>query len=261
MELRSLVTEPGRVAVVTGAARGIGAATAAALAREGGTAVLLDRDVAGAEARADDLRKSGLRALARSCDVSSDDSCKAALDAIREEFGRLDVLVNNAAVGVFDATLKSVSEDQWDEVLSVNLKSVFLVCRHAVPLMRLAGGGCIVNVASVHAMATTPGVLPYAAAKGGVVALTRALALELAPDHIRVVAVLPGAVLTPMLTAHLDEAERRGEKLAFPDDPREIGRIGGPAEVAEAITFLTSKRASFITGTSLAVDGGLLARL
>lgn len=250
-----------RVAFVTGAGRGIGAATALALAKEGATVILFDRDTDAVKARARALTESGLEARASCGDVSSDGSCRAALAAVADEFGRLDVLVNNAAIGAFDASLDSVDEEQWDEVLAINLKSVFLVSRHALPLLRAAGGGCIVNVSSVHAHATAPGMLPYVAAKGGVLALTRAMALELAPDGIRVVTVLPGAVDTPMLSEHVAEMQKRGEESMFTGGSTEIGRIGSPEEVAAAIAFLASPAASFANGTALAVDGGLLARL
>jgi NAD(P)-dependent dehydrogenase (short-subunit alcohol dehydrogenase family) len=250
-----------RVAFVTGAGRGIGAATAAALAQEGAIVVLFDRDLDAVEARARALEKSGWQARAICGDVSSGASCQAAMTEIADEFGRLDVLVNNAAVGAFNATLDSLDEQQWDEVLSINLKSVFLVSRHALPLLRAAGGGCIVNLSSVHAHATTPGSLPYAAAKGGVLSLTRAMALELGPDGIRVVAVLPGAVDTPMLSGHVEKMKETGEEAIFAVGPTEIGRIGRPEEVAAVIAFLASPAASFANGTSLVVDGGLLAQL
>jgi NAD(P)-dependent dehydrogenase (short-subunit alcohol dehydrogenase family) len=144
-------------------------------------------------------------------------------------------------------------------VIDTNLKSVFLLSRAAVPALRAAGRGCIVNVSSLHALMTAEGVVPYAAAKGGVLSMTRALAIDLAPDRIRVVAVLPGAVDTPMLAQQVELTGRSFEELGFARDESVLGRVGRPEEVAEVIVFAASRAASFVTGSAITADGGLSA--
>lgn len=250
-----------RVAIVTGAASGIGRATAEAFAAEGARVALGDVDEAGLEATAARVRNAGGAVLALRTDVARAGDCQALVEAAVAWGGGLHVLANVAGVGQFDATVETLDEAEWDRVLAINLKSVFLMSKHAIPHLRAAGGGAILNVASPHAFATTAGVAAYAASKGGVVALSRQMAIDFARDRIRVVAVVPGAVDTPMLRAH---AERQGttlEALGFHSDPGAIGRIGAPEELARALVWLASDEASFVTGAPIFVDGGLLARL
>ncbi|HEX7299137.1 MAG TPA: SDR family NAD(P)-dependent oxidoreductase [Solirubrobacteraceae bacterium] len=249
----------GRVALVSGAARGIGAAAAVALARAGAGVMLADIDRDAVAEQVAVMQAESLEVAGVAIDVVVDADCAAAVADTVATFGGLDILVNNAGVGSFAATLDTTTEAEWDRVIGVNLKGVFLLSRHAVPAMRERGAGCVVNVASVHAVATGPGVLPYAASKGGVLAMTRAMAIDLASDLIRVVAVLPGSTETPMLR---EQAERQGksyEELGFATAAGAIGRVGQPEEVAEAILFAASPGASFVNGTGIVVDGGLLA--
>jgi NAD(P)-dependent dehydrogenase (short-subunit alcohol dehydrogenase family) len=249
----------GQVAIVSGAGRGIGAATAALLAARGASVVLVDIDERSVTARAQELQAQGSTAEAVAADVTVAADCDAAVERAVSRLGRLDVLVNNAGVGAFAATVDTTAEAEWDRVVATNLKSVFLLSRAAVPAMRAAGRGCIVNVSSVHALMTAHGVVPYAAAKGGVLSMTRALAIDLAPDRIRVVAVLPGAVDTPMLAEQAARTGKSFEELGFARDESKLGRIGRPEEVAEVIVFAASPAASFVTGSAITADGGLLA--
>ena len=157
-------------------------------------------------------------------------------------------------------SVENTSFEDWQRIISINLTSLYLMAKYALPLIRSAGGGAVVNISSIHAYATSTGVAPYAAAKGGVLTLTKTMALDLAPDNIRVVCIIPGATDTPMLRQH---AEREGKTLAelgFPSSENAIGRIAQPEEVADVIAFALSRGASFITGSSLIPDGGILAK-
>lgn len=245
----------GKAAVVTGAASGIGRAIAEALAARGASVVVVDVDGAGAAAAAAAI---GARAVAVAADVATDAGATAAADGARDAFGRLDVLVNSAGVQRYGSVVDT-PEETWDEVLAVNLKAVYLVARRCVPLIEGTGGGAVVNIASVQALSAQRGVAAYAASKGGILALTRAMAVDHAP-RVRVNAICPGSVDTPML---------REAAALFSDDPdaavrrwgamHPIGRVAQPSEVAEAAVFLASPAASFITGAALLVDGGLLS--
>jgi NAD(P)-dependent dehydrogenase (short-subunit alcohol dehydrogenase family) len=249
----------GRVAIVSGAGRGIGAATGALLARRGASVVLADVDGENAESQARELVEHGAAAVATAADVTDAGACEAIVELALGAFGRLDILINNAGVGAFGATPEATTDAEWKRVLSIDLESVFLLTRAAIPALRAAGGGCIVNVASVHALMTAGGVAPYAAAKGGVLSMTRALAIDLAPDRIRVVAVLPGAVDTPMLAEYAQRSGASLEALGFSHDGTKLGRVGRPEEVAEVIVFAASPAASFVNGSAILADGGLLA--
>jgi NAD(P)-dependent dehydrogenase (short-subunit alcohol dehydrogenase family) len=251
----------GKIAVVTGAASGIGKATAWLFAAEGAQLALGDWNVEALEATAADIRGSCGQVVARRTDVSQRADAQALIAAAIETFGGLDVLVNNAGIGLYNTTLEQTQEDDWDRVIAVNLKGVYLVSQAAIPHIRTRGGGSIVNVASVHSMATQERIAAYAASKGGVLALTRAMALDLAPDAIRVNAILPGAVDTPLFRSALADENKSAEELGFRFDPHAIGRVAQPEELARAILFLASDASSFITGAPLIVDGGLLARL
>lgn len=194
-------------------------------------------------------------------DVSQSAACRSLVDRAVELRGGLHIVANVAAVGQFGATVETIEEDEWDRVLAINLKSVYLMCRFSIPHIRSAGGGVILNVASPHACATTVGVAAYAASKGGVVALSRQMALDFARDRIRVVPVIPGAVDTPMLRSHADRQGTTLEALGFHSDPAVPGRIGSTEEMARVLLWLASDEASYVTGSPIIADGGLLARL
>ncbi|GAA4978757.1 SDR family NAD(P)-dependent oxidoreductase [Yinghuangia aomiensis] len=251
----------GKTALVTGAGGGIGRATALRLAEEGAAVAIVDVNRRAAEAVRKEVETAGGTAAVFVADVSVDADCAGTVAACEAAFGRIDVLVNNAALLEPGGAVDGLSEADWDRVIGVSLKGVFLMSRHVIPRLRAAGGGAIVNVASVHAFATMPKTAAYAAAKGGVVALTRQMALDFAADRIRVVAVAPGAVDTDMLRGGGSASDEDLVRAGFPMDGRSIGRVGEPSEIAEVILFAASEQASFVTGSTIAADGGLLARL
>jgi len=251
-------TLAGRVALVTGGAAGIGRAIAGRLAGAGAAVVVFDRDEPGARGAADALGSAGRSALAVAGDVTCAGDAERAVAAARDGFGRLDVLVNNAGI-IRRATVVEMDEADWDRVMAVNVKSVFLFARAAVPVMAAAGGGVIVNVSSGWGLVGGRRAAAYCASKGAVVQLTRALALDHAAEGVRVCAVCPGDTDTAMLR---DEASQLGEREAdFLADAarRPLGRIGRPDDIAQAVLYLASDAASFVTGTTLVVDGGGLA--
>ena len=253
----------GKVAVVAGGSLGIGRATARRLA-EGGAAVLLcGHDDASVEDALTELRAAGLEVEGRRADVTSSTEVEALVRFATERYGGVDILVNSAGIQRY-GTVVDTPEEVWDEVLAVNLKGMFLTAKHCVPELRRRGGGAIVNVASVQAFATQAGVAAYAASKGGVVALTKAMAVDHAADNIRCNAVCPGSVDTPMLrwAADLFKGDSsQDETVRAWGRFHPLGRVARPEEVAEAIAFLASDRASFVTGAELKVDGGLLAQI
>jgi NAD(P)-dependent dehydrogenase (short-subunit alcohol dehydrogenase family) len=235
-----------RVAIVTGGASGIGLATARAFANNGGHVAIVDISVESGRQAAHDLDATGTRVIFCRADVSRSDDVQAAVDATATRWGHIDVLVNNAATMTFDPLVK-VSERDWDHVLAVNVKSVFLFCKYAIPHM--PDGSAIVNVSSVHAHETTKNVVPYAASKGAIEAFTRGLSVELAPKKIRINCVAPGAVNTPMLWNNPNVKSGR-ERIS--------GAIAEPDDIARTILFLASDAARFINGTTVVADGGRL---
>jgi len=247
-----------KIAVVTGGAQGIGRAIVEKLAQEGARVSFLDRDQAAGAATARELGGAGSVTFTRA-DVTREGEVAAALAQVVRRHGGLDVLVNNAGVNAyFDAA--EMTEAEWDAVFAVDLKGAWLCCKHALPAMKRAGAGSIVNIASIHATLTMAGMFPYAAAKAGLVGLTRSLALEAAPAHIRVNAVLPGWTRTRLVEEWFrmqpDPAETERRVLAV----HPLGRLSTPMEVANLVAFVASDEASAITGAALAVDGGLSAR-
>lgn len=241
--------------LVTGAAGGIGSATVQVFADAGWTVFAADR-------RAEEAPSMASRFFP--ADVAVEAEVRAMVEQVSRDVERLDALVNNAAIQSAKP-LVELSVEEWDDVMTSNLRSAYLTVRHALPLLR-AGRGSVVNVSSVHAVATSVGISAYAASKGGLVALTRAMALELAPDGIRVNAVLPGAIDTPMLRQGLERGVVRGDsveqRLAELGRRTPLGRVGRPDEIAQCILFLADEaRSGFITGQTLIADGGATARL
>jgi NAD(P)-dependent dehydrogenase (short-subunit alcohol dehydrogenase family) len=258
VERRIAESLAGRVALVTGGTGGIGRALVERLAHDGAAVVAVDRD----EARGADLvaalRRDGLEVAFERGDVSVGADCRRVVAATVERYGRLDVVVNMAAILRVESVEES-SEEAWDEVLRTNLTSAFLVSKAAIPHLRGAGGGSIVNISSVHSQATVERVAAYAAAKGGLVALSRQMANDLAVDRIRVNAVVVGGVATDMSRQHLAALGRPVEEFDLND--RLLGRVARPEEVAAAIRFLVGSDASFVNGSAFVVDGGMLAKL
>ena len=243
------------LALVTGAARGIGLATAQAFVARGWTVVGIDREACAVP---------GVFAELWTLDVSDEDAVARTVASLAQSHGRLDALVNNAAICP-SASLLETTGAQFDQVMAVNVKGAFLLTKHAHPLLA-AAKGAIVNVASVHAVATSANIAAYAASKGALLAMTRALAIELAPVGIRVNAVLPGAVDTDMLRAGLSRGHLAAagvdDQLAQLASRTVLGRIGAPSEIAAAVCFLADPaQSSFMTGQALVVDGGATARL
>jgi NAD(P)-dependent dehydrogenase (short-subunit alcohol dehydrogenase family) len=251
---------PGDGVIVTGAARGIGAATVANLVSQGIHVIAADTNTELLNEALATIDPTGKFTVAVSADVTQESECQKIVATAAARGVRIKGLVNNAAVGAFNMSVEKTSYDEWQRILSINLTSIYLMSKYAIPLIRQAGGGAIVNISSIHAFATSTGVAPYAAAKGGVLALTRTMALDYASDNIRVISIHPGATNTPMLQQH---AQREGKTLAelgFPTSANAIGRIAEPEEVADVIAFALSKGASFITGSSITPDGGILAK-
>jgi NAD(P)-dependent dehydrogenase (short-subunit alcohol dehydrogenase family) len=237
-----------RVAVVTGAGQGIGAAIAATLARGGARVVVNDIDAERARATAERLAQSGAAVVAAAADVSHAEGARRVVERALADFGRLDIFVNNAAI-TRDAPLDAMTEADWDEVLGVNLRAAFLCCQQAVPHMATQRHGRIVNIGSRAWLGGT-GQFNYAASKGGLIALTRTLALEVAARKITVNAIAPSTIDAPLL--HAAPADVRERMVASVP----VGRIGQPADVAWAVLFFASDEAGFVTGQTLYVCGG-----
>jgi NAD(P)-dependent dehydrogenase (short-subunit alcohol dehydrogenase family) len=235
-----------KVCLVTGAASGIGAATARRFGTEGGQVVLVDVDEQGGEQVAHEVVQQGGHAFFARADVSNPADVRNAVTAATSRWHALDVVVNDAAMMTF-TPIADLPENDWDRVLAVNLRSVFLFSKYALPHMR--PGGAFVNISSVHAHETTRNVVPYAASKGAMEAFTRGFSEEIAPKKLRVNCVAPGAVDTPMLWNN-PNVKSGVEKVT--------GAVGRPEDIAAAVCFLASSEARFITGTTLVVDGGRL---
>jgi NAD(P)-dependent dehydrogenase (short-subunit alcohol dehydrogenase family) len=248
----------GRVALVTGAASGIGRAIAGAFVQAGARVALVDVDAAIGTAATQAIAREGGCAVFIPADVSRSVDCRGAVDRVVEAFGRLDVVVNNAGI-IRRADVVELPEEEWDRVMAVNVKSVFLLSKFAVPVMTRGGGGAIVNVSSGWGLVGGPRAVSYCASKGAVVLLTRAMAIDHGPAGIRVNCVCPGDTSTNMLRT---EALQLGEPLdqfLAGSAKRPLGRIGRPEEIAQAVLYLASDAASFVTGATLVVDGGGLA--
>ncbi len=246
-----------KVALVTGGASGIGRATCLAFAREGARVVVSDVDAETGEACADEIRRSGGDAVFRRADVSDESEVEALVATAVERFGRLDCALNNAGISGAGGPLQQISLDDFRRTLDINLIGVFLCMKHEIAAMLESGGGAIVNTASGAGVIATPFLSPYAASKHAILGLTKTAAVENARSGVRINAILPGSTDTPMLRATMD-GNPEIVKLVLRSMPG--GRLGRPEEIAEAVVWLCSDRASFVTGDSMLVDGGAVAR-
>jgi len=246
-----------KVALITGAGSGIGRESALLFSREGARVVVVDvKDEAG-EAVVEELRSAGGEAVYVHADVSKVADAEAMVRSAEESFGRLDVLFNNAGIShPKDDDAVATEEEVWDLTMNINLKGVFLGCKFGIPALRRAGGGSVINTASFVALlgAATP-QLAYTASKGGVLAMTRELATIHARENIRVNALCPGPLRTPLLMQYLDTEEKRQRRLVHIP----MGRFGEASEIAKAALFLASDESSFVTGATFLVDGGITA--
>jgi NAD(P)-dependent dehydrogenase (short-subunit alcohol dehydrogenase family) len=247
----------GKVALITGAASGIGRATVLLFAREGAAVAIVDINPAG-DALAEEITRSGVHAFFEHADVTQAADCHRVVERTLREFGAIHVLFNNAGI-MRRASVVELSEEDWDRVMSVNVKSIFLMSRQVIPTMAKAGGGSIINVASGWGLAGGPRAAVYCASKGAVVLLTKAMAIDHGPQKIRVNCICPGDTDTGMLRNEAQQLGEREDLFLVQSARRPLGRIGRPEEIAQAALYLASDASSFVTGTALVVDGGGLA--
>lgn len=247
-----------RVALVTGGASGIGRATALLLAQEGAALAVADLDQVGGQGIVEEIRVNGGRALCIPCDVARAADCQRAVRETVEVLGGLDILVNCAGI-IRRASVVDTTEEEWDRVMAVNVRSVFLLSKYAVPVMAAGGGGAIINIGSGWGLVGGRKAAAYCAAKGAVVNLTRAMALDHGELGIRVNCVCPGDTDTPMLREEARQLGQPGEQFLVGAADRPLRRVGQPEDVAQAVLYLASEAASFVTGAVLAVDGGGIA--
>lgn len=248
----------GKVALVTGAAKGIGRGIAEQLAGGGAAVVLADIDCYAGRATTEALEAAGARVTFVEADISSEDAVAAAVTHAKSTFGGVDILVNNAGINLhYDATTMTTTE--WDHSMGVDLKGAWLCCKYTLPEMCARGGGVVVNIASVHATMTTYKAFPYAAAKAGLLGLTKSLALDWGEENIRVVAVSPGWIASDVvIQAFADETDPLDQKAVAASIPSRF--IGTPEDVGHLVAFLASDAARYITGTEIVIDGGISAR-
>jgi len=244
-----------KVALVTGAGSGIGRATAEPFGREGARVTVADLSQDAGEETVELIREHGGEARFVRAEVSVADDVRAMIDGAVREYGRLDVLYNNAGIPMGATPIEEVDDDFFDRTMAVNVRSVHLGCKHAVPHMKRQGGGVILNTASTAGIRLRPGLSAYAASKGAVIALTKALALELAPFKIRVVSIAPVATDTPMLPSFFGSADPTEARARFVASVP-MGRLNTPRDIAHAALYLASDEAFMVTGTAFEIDGG-----
>jgi NAD(P)-dependent dehydrogenase (short-subunit alcohol dehydrogenase family) len=247
-----------KVALITGAASGIGRATALLFAREGAAVALADLNADAGQSVADEIAQSGGRTFFEPVDVTRAADCRRLVERAIREFGRIDILFNNAGI-IRRATVLELSEDDWDRVMAVNVKSIYLLSREVIPHMQKAGGGTIINTASGWGLTGGAKAAVYCASKGAVVLLTKAMAVDHGPQKIRVNCICPGDTDTGMLREEAKQLGEENSRFLAESAKRPLGRVGTPEEIAQAALYLASDASSFVTGTALVVDGGGLA--
>jgi NAD(P)-dependent dehydrogenase (short-subunit alcohol dehydrogenase family) len=243
----------GKVAFVTGAGSGIGRATARAFAAEGADLVLADIDAAGNEETAQIVAEHGGRVLAEKCDVTSSSDIKTLIERTVREFGRLDVAFNNAGIEQPPTALVDITEDDWQRLLDIDLRSAFLCMKYEIPAMLESGGGSIVNTSSGAGVIGIRGQSAYVAAKHGLIGLTKSAALEYAAQGVRINAICPGIIETPMMD-RFSGGTPEGRARVIGQEP--VGRMGSPEEIASAVLWLSSDLGAFATGHAMVIDGG-----
>lgn len=248
----------GKTALITGAAGGIGQATARLFAREGASVGLVDLNREACEYLAREITAAGGRAFFETADVTRGADCRRAVERTVKEFGGIDVLFNNAGI-IRRASVEELSEQDWDSVIAVNVKSIFLMCREVVSIMARAKAGSIINMASGWGLAGGARAAAYCASKGAVVLMTKAMAIDHGPQNIRVSCICPGDTDTTMLRHEARQLGENEDRFLRESAQRPLGRVGKPEEIARAALFLASDDASFVTRTALVVDGGGLA--
>jgi 2-dehydro-3-deoxy-L-rhamnonate dehydrogenase (NAD+) len=241
---------PEKVAIVTGAARGIGFAIAERLSRAGARVVVADIDKESAEVAVKRLREGGAEAVEAVADVTKPEEIGAMVKRAIDAFGKLDVLVNNAGITGRDTSLSEITDEEWEQVLGLNLTATFYCCRAAIPRMREQQSGAVVNVASISGKEGNPNMIPYSVSKAGVICLTKALAREVIHDGVRVNCVAPAVIETPLLD------QLQPESIEYMTSKIPMGRMGRAEEVAAVVHFLASDDASFVTGQCYDVSGG-----
>ena len=247
-----------KVAIVTGGASGIGRATSFLLAREGATVLIADLNETGGRELVKEISSLGGRALFELADVTRDPDCRGVAERASHEFGAIHLLFNNAGI-IRRASVTELSEEDWDQVMAVNVKSMFLMSRRVIPIMEKSGGGSIINMASGWGLAGGPRAAVYCASKGAVVLLTKAMAIDHGAQKIRVNCICPGDTDTAMLRNEAQQLGEPSERFLAEAARRPLGRVGKPEEIAQAALYLASDASSFVTGTALVVDGGGLA--
>ncbi len=249
-----------KVALITGGANGLGAAIAQRMCEEGSAVLIVDRDDRGLEV-AKNLQSAGHKAAFHACDVTSEAQVKAAIQAAVDQFGRLDVLVNNAGIEGVNKPTDQIELSEWEAVMAVNTTAVFLCTKHAIAPMRKAGGGSIINISSIYGIVGGADIPPYHASKGAVRTMSKNDALTFAPDKIRVNSVHPGFIFTALVDRYVKEAGwKHDEAKASLDALHPLGGTGHPDDIAWGVVYLASDEARWVTGSELVIDGGYTAR-
>jgi NAD(P)-dependent dehydrogenase (short-subunit alcohol dehydrogenase family) len=247
-----------KVAIITGGASGIGRATAALFAQEGAAVAILDVNAEAGKAAAAEIQASGGKAIFIPCNVAKAEDCQAAVEQTAAAFGGVNILVNNAGI-IRRATVISTTEEEWERVMAVNVKSVFLMSKYAIPYMEKAGGGSIINNSSAWGLKGGGNAVSYCASKGAVANMTRAMAIDHGKQNIRVNAICPGDTDTPMLRNEAKQLGQVEERFMAEAAQRPLGRYAQPVEIAQAALYLASEASSYVTGALLVVDGGGMA--